>query len=142
MKCQACQWQTASHSLGSAGKAPFCPQLGPADHLGGVSTLVCLRGLVLSMHCDQLKGTVALWISGKVFKFVSLQADKYNLCCVRLPGFRGKGSVPPTAATQRNEPASVRDLKRKKPTPFEVRLAAVRPGRRQSYQDSQTLLVT
>lgn len=30
------------------------------------------------MHSDPLEGTAVPWISGKVFRFASLQADKYN----------------------------------------------------------------
>lgn len=67
------------HSLGSAGRAAFCPQLGTADHLGGFNKLVCLRGLLLSTHCDQLEGTVAPGISRKVFRFASFQGDKCDL---------------------------------------------------------------
>lgn len=50
-----------------------------ADDICGFNTLVCLRGLLLPIHCDQPEGTVTLCISGKVFRFASLQADKYDL---------------------------------------------------------------
>lgn len=78
MKFQACQRQAASTPTGSPWKAELCPRLGTADHLGGFNTLACLRGLVLSVRYDQLEGTVAPRISGKVFRFASLQADKHN----------------------------------------------------------------